>query len=89
MNVTSTHSKNPAEAWDISAAAKADPDEKIVRIQIIVNGFSAYDKTFVPPLSNWQEQLTQLGQFPGINIVQVIATNDQGDDTESDDSWTG
>jgi hypothetical protein len=88
MTVTTTHAKNPAEGWDISATAKADPGEKIVRVQIIVNGFSAYDKTFIPPISNWQEQLTQVGQFPGDSLVQVIATNEQGDDTESDDSWT-
>jgi hypothetical protein len=59
-----------------------------VRAQIIINGFNAYDKTFVPPISNWQEQLVQQGQFPGANTVQVIATAVNGDDTESDDSWS-
>jgi hypothetical protein len=88
MTVTSTHSKNPAEGWDISASAKADAGEKIARVQIIVNGFNAYDKTFVPAISAWQEQLIQKGQYPGDNTVQVIATNDKDDDTESDDSWS-
>jgi hypothetical protein len=88
MTVTSKHSKNPAEGWDISASAKADSGEKIARVQIILNGFSAYDKSFVPALSSWQEQLVQKSEYPGDNTVQVIATSDQGDDTESEDSWS-
>ena len=88
MTVTSQHAKNPAEDWDITAAAKADPGEKIARVQVIINGFSAYDETFVPPISNWQEQLEQQGQYPGVNTVQVIVTSDKGDETLSNDSWT-
>ena len=57
MQVSSTHSRNPAVGWDIPATAKADKDEKISRAQIIVNGSSEYDKTFDPPVSNWQETL--------------------------------
>jgi hypothetical protein len=88
VTVTSQHAKNPAEGWDISATAKADAGEKILRVQVTVNGFSAYDEIFAPPISNWQEQLEQQGQFPGENTVQVIVTSDKGDDTISDDSWT-
>lgn len=88
MTVTSQHAKNPAEDWDISVVAKADSGEKIARIQVFVNGFSAYDKTFVPPISDWQEQLEQQGQYPGENTVRVIVTNEKGDDTVTDDSWT-
>jgi hypothetical protein len=88
VTVTSQHAKNPAEGWDISATAKADAGEKILRVQVTVNGFGAYDKIFAPPISNWQEQLEQQGQFPGENTVQVIVTSDKGDDTISDDSWT-
>jgi hypothetical protein len=88
MTVNSQHAKNPATGWDITAAAKADAGEKILRVQVLVNGFSAYEKTFVPAISNWQEQLGQQGQYPGENLVQVIVTNDKGDDTVSSDSWT-
>jgi len=88
MNVSSTHAKNPAEDWDISVSAKADTGEKIARTQILVNGSSEYDKTFDPPVSNWQKQLTQKGRYPGDNTVQVIATNDKGEDTGSDDEWS-
>ncbi len=88
MEVTSTHTKNPATGWDISATAKAEASEKIARAQIIVNGFSAYDKTFVPAISRWQQQLNQKGEYPGDNTVQVIVTSDEGNDTESDDSWS-
>lgn len=88
MTVTSAHAKNPLLGWDISASAKADAGEKIARVQIIINDSSEYDKTFDPPISSWQEQLSQQGEYPGDNTVAVIATNDKGDDTESEDSWT-
>ncbi len=88
MIVTSAHTRNPAVGWDISAAAKADQGEKIARTQILVNGFKEYDRAFDPPISGWQQQLTQRGQYPGNNTVEVIATSDKGEDTESEDSWS-
>jgi len=88
MTAASTHKKNPAVGWDISASAKADKGEKIARAQILVNGSSEYDETFDPPISSWQKQLNQQGQYPGDNTVQVIATSDKGDNTESVDSWS-
>ncbi len=88
MTVSSTHIKNGAAGWDITASAKADKGEKIARIQILVNGWSQYDQSFVPPVDNWQEQLSQQGDYPGENTVQVIATSDKGEDTESYDSWS-
>ena len=74
--------------WDISATAKADASEKIARAQIFINGSIAYDESFIPPVSNWQLQLIQKGQYPGENSVRVIASNDKGEDTESDDFWS-
>jgi hypothetical protein len=88
VNVTSAHAKNPLIGWDITASAKADAGEKIARVQIIINGSSEYDKTFDTPLSSWQEQLGQQGKYPGDNTVEVIATNDKGEDTGSEDSWS-
>ena len=73
--------------WDISAAAKADAGEKIARALIIINGQVAYDHSFVPPIGSWQVQLTQKGQYPGENTVRVIASNDKGEDAESEDFW--
>lgn len=87
MQVNSSHKKNPAIGWDISASAKADKGEKITRAQILVNDSSEYDKSFATPLSNWQETLTQQGQYPGDNAVQVIITDDKGEDTGADDEW--
>ena len=87
MTVASTHTKNPAGGWDISATTKADSGEKIARIQVVVNGASEYDRLFDPPIGNWQDVITQQGQYPGSNVVQVIATSDQGDNTESYDAW--
>lgn len=88
MDVTSSHSKNPLIGWDITASAKADKGEKIVRAQIIVNDFPQFDETFDSPLSNWQHQLQQMGDFPGDNTVRVVVTNDKAEDSESEDSWS-
>jgi hypothetical protein len=38
-------------------------------------------------LSSWQKQLTQQGQFPGDNKVQLIVTNDKGEDSTAEDEW--
>jgi hypothetical protein len=88
VEVTCSHSKNAALGWDISASAKAAAGEKITRAQILLNGFAKYDESFIPPLSNWQEQLPQQGEYPGENEVRVLITNDKGEDTESLDSWS-
>ncbi len=88
MTASSTHTKNPAIGWDISASAKADKGEKIARAQILINDFAEYDETFSSPLSSWQQQLNQQGQYPGENTVRVIVTSDKGEDTESQDSWS-
>ncbi len=88
MTVSSAHVKNPLIGWDITASAKADAGEKIARVQIIINGSSEYDKTFDAPISSWQEQLSQQGEYPGDNAVEVIATSDKGEDTASEDSWS-
>lgn len=87
MKTTLSHQKNPAVAWDISASATAEKGEKIVRAQIIVDDFPEYDTTFDQPLSSWQQQLTQQGQYPGDNRVRLIITDQNDQDTEADDSW--
>jgi hypothetical protein len=87
MKLTLSHSKNPAVGWDITASATAEKDEKIAQAKIIVDDFPEYDESFDPPLSNWQKQLTQQGQFPGDNKVQLIITDDRGQDTAAEDEW--
>lgn len=88
MNVTLKHQKNPVLGWDISASATADKGETISRGEIFVNGFSKYDKSFNPPMSQWQQQLNQQGQFPGANTSHLRITDDKGVVTESDDAWS-
>ncbi len=83
----STHVRNPALGWDITATAKAEKGEKIMRAQVLVNDFSEYDEQFNPPISNWQTQLRQKGRYPGDNKVEVIITNDKGEETSAVDSW--
>jgi hypothetical protein len=88
MDVTSSHSRDLAAGWDISASAKADKGEKIARAQILVNDFPEYDEQFSPPISSWQQQLRQKGEYPGDNTVRVVITSDKEEDAESVDSWS-
>ncbi len=88
MKTTLTHAKNPAADWNISASAAADTGEKIASAQILVNGSTEYDKSFNPPINNWQQTLIQKGQYPGDNTSELIVTNDKGDDTDAEDSWS-
>jgi hypothetical protein len=88
MTPTLSHTKDPLMGWDIAASAKVDKSEKIARARIIVNGSSEFDESFDPPLSSWSKTLTQLGDFPGNNTVQLIVTDDQGNDTVAEDSWS-
>jgi hypothetical protein len=88
MDVTSSHSRDPVAGWDITASAKADKGEKIARAQIFVNDFPEYDEQFSPPVSSWQQQLRQQGDYPGDNKVRVVITNDQEEDAESVDAWS-
>jgi hypothetical protein len=89
MDTTLTHKKNMAAGWNILASAKADKNEKIARAQIFVNGFSQYDKSFNPPLSQWNAELNQQGQYPGDNTSHLEVTSDNGDITQDDDAWSG
>ncbi len=88
MTPALSHQKNPLIGWDITASAKVDKDEKIARAQILVNDSSEYDETFDPPLSSWQKQLSQKGEYPGDNTVRLVITSDTGGDTEAEDSWS-
>ena len=87
MQAHITHAKNPVLGWDIAATAKADKGEAVARGQIFVNGFAVYDEQLNPPVSNWQAQLIQKGQFPGNNEARLIVTDQNGQDTVSIDSW--
>jgi hypothetical protein len=87
MKPVLSHQKNPALGWDITASATVEKDEKIAHAQIIVDDFPEYDEDFDPPLDNWQKQLTQQGQFPGDNKVQLIITDDKGQGTVAEDEW--
>lgn len=88
MEVTCSHSKNLVLGWDITASAKSAAGETIARAQVLLNGFPKYDESFDPPLSNWQHQFPQQGEYPGDNEVRVVITNDKGENTESVDSWS-
>jgi len=89
MDASLEHRKDPAVGWNILASAKADNNEKISRVEILVNGFSKYDQSFRTPITQWKHELTQQGQFPGDNTTELKVTNDKGESSVAQDSWSG
>jgi hypothetical protein len=88
MQTTVTHARNPLAGWDISALAKAGDKETITSARIIVNGFTELDQTFDEPLDQWQQQLSQQGNYPGNNQVLVEITNGDGEVIRTQDAWS-
>ena len=88
MQTTLTHTRNPLAGWDISVVAKAEGKETISNARIIVNGFPQFDKTFDMPLNQWQQQLSQQGNYPEENEVLVEITDSNGEVTNTQDSWS-
>jgi hypothetical protein len=88
MDVTLSHQKNPAIGWDVTVVAKAGSGEGISRVEVLVNGSSRASENFNPPASQWQKVLTQQGQYPGNNKVEVRVTDSKGNQTTSYDEWS-
>src|SRR2546426_11741950 len=87
MDLSLTHKKNMGSGWNILASAKGAAGEKIFRAQILVNGFSKYDRSFPSPLTQWQQELGQQGQYPGDNTSRLEITSERGDVSSAEDSW--
>ena len=88
MEAALDHQKNPAEAWDIIASAKADKSEKISQVKIYVNDISIFEKSFNPGLAQWHDRLTQKGEYPGSNTSRIEVINEAGDLSSAEDSWS-
>ncbi len=88
MDVTISHAKNPAVAWDVSVLVKASAGEGISDIEVLVDGFPETRESFNPTASQWQKVLTQQGQFPGDNKVEVRVTDSKGNQTSWYDEWS-
>lgn len=88
MDGTLTHQRNGALAWDITASAKAEAAETISAVKVVVNGVSEYSETFSRPTKQWQRTLTQKGQYPGDNTIQLIVTDGAGNETDFYDEWS-
>ena len=75
--------------WDIGVIVTAGSKEKITFVEIRVNGFPQVSETQDAPVDSWERQLTQQGNFPGDNKVEVVARDENGNDTRSKQAWTG
>lgn len=73
--------------WDITVSVLAGAGEKIASVEVRVNDFREVNDQLDPPLDSWEQLLTQKGVFPGDNRVDVVVTDDKGDDTRARKKW--
>jgi hypothetical protein len=83
------HSRQkPVVGWDIDTTVKAEANELIAHVRIVVNGFPECNETVDPRARKWHKQLRQQGQYPGDNKVVVTVSDDHGQDTSNVDQWS-
>lgn len=88
MKVNIKPTKNPAVGWDVDVAVSADSGESIAYVEVDVDDFPELKEPIDPPEQQWEDHLTQQGQYPGDNKVLVIVTNDKGDQTRWSKRWS-
>lgn len=75
--------------WDIDVTVTAENNEEIAFVEIRVNGFPEVSETPDEPVDSWEKQLTQQGNFPGDNTVEVLVRDQNGNDKRAKQEWTG
>jgi len=87
MQIEISHSQDPLMGWNISVRVTADGGEKIAGVTIQVNMIRVVNDEFDSPLAVYSKQLSRAGQFPGENVVQVVARDQNNVETCGEDSW--
>ncbi len=89
MKIAITHARNILMGWDIDVNVNAENQEKVAFVEIRVNGFPEVSETQNQPDDSWERQLTQQGNFPGDNKVEVLVRDQNGNETRAKQAWTG
>jgi len=87
MNVNISHVRNAVLGWDITASVRADGDQSISYVEIRINGFPECQEQVNPVAKQWEKQLSQQGNYPGDNKVQVTVQDDKGQSTNWVQEW--
>lgn len=88
MTIQSTHSKDPAIAWDVTLTVNGEKAEEIIsRVAVQINGSTLFDDELDPPSNTWKKEFLQKGIYPGLNKLVVTAQNQDGKSKTYTEEW--
>jgi hypothetical protein len=88
VKITISHSKNPVIGWNIGVSVEGADGETISFVEARVNGFPEIQETPDDLLNSFDQQITAKGVFPGDNKVEVLARNQNGDESRAEQNWS-
>ena len=88
MKISISHTKNVAIGWNIDVSVEAPDGETISFVEARVNGFPEIQETPEDGLNSFDQQITGKGVFPGDNKVEVVARNQNGDESRAEQQWS-
>jgi hypothetical protein len=74
--------------WDIDVTVQAGDGETISFVEARVNGFPEIQETPDDGVNSFDQQITGKGVFPGDNKVEVLARNQNGDESRAEQNWS-
>lgn len=87
MKIKIAHLKNPVLGWDINVNVEADAGQHISQVVVKVNGLPEINES-PDDLDSWEQQLVQKGIFPGDNEVEVVVSDQNGDESRAQQKWS-
>jgi hypothetical protein len=72
----------------VNVVVNADAGESIAYVRVEVNGSPEDNEDVQPPAQQWENTLTQKGQYPGDNRVVVTVTDSKGVDSRFVHQWS-
>lgn len=87
MTITIQQVRDTLMGWDIDVNVQAGTGETIASVEVQVNGFREEQDTPSDQLNSWAIQLRQKGVYPGDNQVDVLVTDQNGNQTRARKKW--
>lgn len=89
MQISSTHARSPARAYDITVTVKADGTERIKAVRVAVNGFAMdHEPIDAANCVTWVRTYSQQGDYPGTTKLVVTAPNSLDHAIDYVETWS-
>jgi hypothetical protein len=88
MKISISHIKNVVIGWNIDVSVEAGDGETISFVEARVNGFPEIQEMPDNGTNSFDQQITGKGVFPGDNKVEVVARNQNGDESRGEQQWS-